>query len=159
MIIINKKIEDLKQYENNPRKNDQAVDRISVAIQEFGFNVPILIESDGKIIDGHLRFKAAMSLNMETVPCIIIDDLTPAQIKAFRLSVNKIADISEWDYDLLAEELEQLQDADFELELIGFDDNELEKMLDFDLKDNDLNNDGKSGVLIKCPKCGFEYER
>jgi len=126
--IIKKKLAELKPYEKNPRKNDHAVDRIATAIKEFGFNVPVLIEGCGKIIDGHLRYKAALQLELEVVPCVIIDNLSPAQIKAFRLSINKMAELAVWDEELLSIELQELELLDFNLDLIGFDSKELDDL-------------------------------
>ena len=84
-------------YARNPRKNDHAVDRVASAIREFGFRVPIVAKSDGTVVDGHLRLKAAAKLGLTEVPVILADDLTDAQIKAFRLSVNKVSEFAEWD--------------------------------------------------------------
>lgn len=114
-------INDLIQYARNPRKNDHAVDRIAAAISEFGFKVPIIAKSDGTIVDGHLRLKAAKKLKLETVPVLLADDLTDAQVKAFRLSVNKMAELADWDEELLKIELEELKDIDFDISLAGFD--------------------------------------
>lgn len=98
-------IESLKPYENNPRKNDDAVRYVMNSIKEFGFKVPIIITKDKEIVAGHTRLKAAKRLKLETVPCIVADDLTPEQIKAFRLADNKVAEFAEWDFDVLSEEL------------------------------------------------------
>jgi len=117
------------EYARNPRKNDQAVDRIAAAIREFGFRVPIVAKSDGLVVDGHLRLKAAKKLGLAEVPVILADDMSDAQIKAFRLSVNKMAELAEWDIDLLKVELGELADLDFDLDLTGFDVDELAKIL------------------------------
>lgn len=117
------------EYARNPRKNDHAVDRIASAINEFGFKVPIIAKSDGSVVDGHLRLKAARKLKLDTLPVLLADDLTDAQIKAFRLSINKMAEIAEWDDEMLALELEELQELDFDLDLIGFDQDELDALL------------------------------
>lgn len=114
-------IDRLIEYARNPRKNDHAVDQIAGAIREFGFRVPILAKSDGLVVDGHLRLKAARKLGLETVPVIPADDMTDIQIKAFRISVNRMADLAEWDNELLALELADLKLMDFDLNLTGFD--------------------------------------
>ena len=119
----------LVEYARNPRKNDHAVDKVAAAIREFGFRVPIVAKSDGTIVDGHLRFKAARKLNLDTVPVLLADDMTPEQVKAFRISVNKVAELAEWDDELLQLELSELKDAEFDLSLIGFDDGELDRLL------------------------------
>ena len=108
-------------YARNPRKNDHAVDKVASAIREFGFRVPIVAKSDGTVVDGHLRLKAAAKLGLTEVPVILADDLTDAQIKAFRLSVNKVSEFAEWDIDLLKLEFEDLDAAGFDLTLTGFD--------------------------------------
>lgn len=117
--INNLPIADLKEYANNPRHNDAAVDAVAASIKEFGFKVPIIIDRDNVIVAGHTRLKAARKLGLETVPCIIADDLTPEQINAFRLADNKTAELADWDFELLEKELAAL--ADFDMEQFGFD--------------------------------------
>ena len=96
----------------NPRINDNAVPAVMKSIEEFGFKVPIVIDKNGTIVTGHTRLKAAKKLGMKTVPCIVADDLTPEQIKAFRLADNKVAEAAEWDMELLNEELDGIIDID-----------------------------------------------
>jgi len=112
-------------YARNPRKNDHVVDQMAGAIQEFGFRIPIIARSTGEVVDGHLRLKAAMRLGLDQVPVVLADDLTPTQIKAFRLLANRSATWAEWDDDLLRLELEELKLDDFELALTGFDADQL----------------------------------
>ena len=112
-------------YARNPRKNDHVVDQMAAAITEFGFRIPIIAKSTGEVVDGHLRLKAALRLGLETVPVILADDLTPAQIKAFRILANRSATWADWDEDLLRLELEELKLDDFDLALTGFDADEL----------------------------------
>lgn len=114
------KVSDLIEYARNPRKNDHAVDKVAAAIREFGFRVPILAKSDKTVVDGHLRLKAAKKLGLETVPVILCDDMSEAQIKAFRISVNRVAEFAEWDNELLRIEFEALREMDFDIELTGF---------------------------------------
>ena len=116
-----KNVDDLIPYENNPRKNDNAVEAVAKSIKEFGFKVPIVIDSEGIIVAGHTRLKAAKELGLEEVPCIIADDLTPEQVKAFRLADNKLAELADWDFDLLNLELEELEDMNFNMEDFGFE--------------------------------------
>ena len=118
MNIIDRKIDSIRPYERNPRKNEAAVNAVAASISEFGFKVPIVVDADGVIVAGHTRYKAAQKLGMETVPCIIADDLTPEQIKAFRLADNKTAELAEWDLDLLDLEL---ADIDLDMSQFGFD--------------------------------------
>jgi DNA modification methylase len=113
------------EYARNPRKNDHAVDKVAAAIREFGFRVPICAKSDGTVVDGHLRLKAAKKLGLAEVPVILADDLSDAQIKAFRLSVNKVAELADWDNDLLALEFDELREMGFDLTLTGFEPDEI----------------------------------
>ncbi len=108
MEIVYKKVSDLKPYKNNPRKNDGAVDAVAASIKEFGFKVPIVIDGNNEIVAGHTRLKAAKKLKLTEVPCIVADDLTPDQIKAFRLVDNKTAELAEWDFDALKAELDNI---------------------------------------------------
>lgn len=101
MEIVEKKVGELKAYENNPRKNDNAVEAVANSIREFGFKVPIVIDSNDVIVCGHTRLKAAIQLGMETVPCIVASDLSEEQIRAFRLADNKTNELAEWDFSVL----------------------------------------------------------
>lgn len=125
MEIEERRIGDIRPYEKNPRKNESAVKYVAESIKEFGFKVPIVIDSDGVIVAGHTRYKAAKKLKLETVPCIIADDLNEDQIKAFRLADNKVAEKAEWDFDLLNSELEDL--FDFDMSVFGFEDEQEEE--------------------------------
>lgn len=120
MEIKDLKITDLKPYEKNPRMNDNAVPYVANSIKEFGFKVPIIIDKKNVIVAGHTRYKAAQQLGLETVPCIIADDLTPKQIKAFRLADNKTAEKAEWETEFLSDELKELLDVD--MRAFGFED-------------------------------------
>lgn len=116
-------------YARNPRKNDHAVDRMASAIKEFGFRIPVVAKRDGTIVDGHLRKKAADKLGLAEIPVVPADDLTEAQIKAFRLVANKSAEWAEWDFDLLATELGELNTEGFDLGLTGFGEEEIDRLL------------------------------
>src|SRR5580658_1660323 len=122
-------IERLVEYPRNPRKNDNAVDRMCGSIREFGFKIPCLVRSDGEVVDGHLRLKAARKLGITEIPVILCDEWTPAQVKAFRLMVNRSVTWADWDEEALALELQDLQEADFDLGLTGFEDEELARLL------------------------------
>ena len=119
MQIIDKKIGEIKPYEKNPRKNDNAVDAVASSISQFGFKNPIVIDGNNVIICGHTRYKAAQKLGLEKVPCVVADDLTEEQIKAYRLADNKVSELAEWDIDLLGEELDGIFDID--MSDFGFD--------------------------------------
>src|ERR1017187_2957476 len=113
-------IDRLVPYARNPRKNDGAVDRMCSSIQEFGFKIPCLVRSNGEVIDGHLRLKAAQKLGIAEIPVILCDEWTAAQVKAYRLLINRSATWADWDDELLALELQEIQEADFDLSLTGF---------------------------------------
>ena len=117
MQIVYKKIDEVIPYENNPRKNDEAVDYVAKSIKEFGFKVPIIIDKNNVIVTGHTRLKAAKKLQLKEVPVIMADDLTEEQIKAFRLADNKVSEFAEWDDDLLKFELD---DIDIDMTDFGF---------------------------------------
>ena len=122
MDIVNRRLAEIHPYENNPRFNDEAVDAVAASIQEFGFKVPIVLDSEGVIVAGHTRWKAALKLQLETVPCVVADDLSPEQIKAFRLADNKVAELAYWNEEALAKELEEI--ADIDMTLFGFGEEE-----------------------------------
>src|SRR6266550_1641711 len=122
-------IERLVFYARNPRKNDAVVDRMCGSIREFGFKIPVLARSDGEVVDGHLRLKAARKLGLTEIPVILCDEWTPAQVKAFRLMVNRSVTWADWDEELLAVELQEIQESDLDLSLTGFEDEELALLL------------------------------
>src|ERR1700716_71208 len=125
-------IDRLVFYARNPRKNDTVVDRMVSSIREFGFKIPVLARSDGEVVDGHLRLKAARKLEITEVPVILCDEWTPAQVKAFRLMVNRSVTWADWDEELLALELQEIQESDFDLTLTGFDPGEIDNLLALD---------------------------
>ena len=134
MQITMMNIADIRPYERNPRHNEEAVDAVARSIREFGFRNPVILDKDNVIVAGHTRVLAAKSLGMTEVPCVVAEDLTPEQVRAFRIADNKTAEIAEWDYELLPVELRELQTDGFDLSLLGFDTTELEKLLS-DAKD------------------------
>lgn len=143
------RIEQLTPYENNPRLNDGAVDAVASSIERFGFKVPIVIDTDNVIVAGHTRWKAAMKLGLKEVPCIVADDLTPEQVRAFRLADNKVGELAEWDFSKLEREL---ADIDFDMLAFGFepesepgdDDNHPDR------KDLSEEADGCFEVIVEC---------
>ena len=108
-------------YDNNPRKNDRAVPYVAESIQKFGFKVPLVLDKNNVIVTGHTRYKAALKLGLTEIPCILADDLTEEQIKAFRLADNKVSEFAIWDTDKLLEELEGLGELEFDMETLGFE--------------------------------------
>ena len=155
MQIQNISTDKLIEYARNPRKNDAVVDKMIACIKEFGFRIPIVAKSDGTVVDGHLRLKAARKMGLKEVPAVNADDLSEAQIKAFRLVANQSANWAEWDEELLKLEFKELDDLDFDLELTGFDLDEIEKYLqdDEDIQEDDFNEEeileGNTKVITK----------
>lgn len=154
MEIIYKNIKDIKEYDNNPRKNDNAIDYVARSISEFGFKVPIIVDAKNEIIAGHTRLKAAKKLGLNEVPVIVADDLTDEQIKAFRLIDNKTAEISEWDFEKLNSELSEI--TNFDMEDFGFLNTGLsDETIDEYFEDYQRNKEVKT---ITCPLCGGKFE-
>ena len=153
--VIYKNINDITPYENNPRRNDEAVKYVMASIQKFNFQNPIIIDSNGIIIAGHTRYKAAIELGIEEVPCIIADDLTEEQIKAFRLADNKVGEIAQWDNELLNIELDEIDidmtDFGFiemaELDVDGF-------FEDAEPKEPKMEEEKE----VQCPHCGMFFK-
>lgn len=150
-------------YARNPRKNDAQVDRMVASIKEFGFRIPVVAKSDGSVVDGHLRLKAAVALGMTEVPVALADELTEAQVKAFRLLANRSANWAEWDNELLALELGELGDMGFDMALTGFDGGELESMLHVpDFAPGSEDDQGKldefAPKMVQCPHCKSVFD-
>jgi ParB-like chromosome segregation protein Spo0J len=163
-------ITSIRPYEKNPRVNDGAVDAVAASLKQFGFRQPIVVDADGVIICGHTRYKAAQKLGLAKVPVHVAKDLTPEQVKAYRIADNKTAELAEWDMDLLPIELKDLQAADFDLSMLGFDEDELAKLLDGGTKEGLTDPDAVPetpeepvtkpgdlwllGTYTTCPHCG-----
>lgn len=144
MKIIEKPISELKPYDRNPRLNDDAVKYVANSIKEFGWKVPIVIDKNNVIVAGHTRYKAALELNIKDIPCVIADDLTEKQIKAFRLADNKVSDYSIWDNVLLLQELDGLDDI-----FTGFDMGDISNFDILNEKDNSIIEDNEYGVTYE----------
>lgn len=153
--IVYKSVDELREYENNPRNNEKAVAAVAASIELAGFKVPIVIDGNGVIVAGHTRLKAAKQLGMQTVPCIVADDLTDEQIRAFRLADNKVAELAGWDFDKLEAELEQLRGLD--MTAFGF--------ADADDEDDDSQTEREdlsskvAAVYEVIVECSDEYEQ
>ncbi|MFA6716878.1 MAG: ParB N-terminal domain-containing protein, partial [Victivallaceae bacterium] len=129
MQIEQRNINEIIPYEHNPRINDNAVDAVANSIKEFGWRVPIIVDKDMVVICGHTRLRAAKQLGLTEVPVHVAADLPPDKVKAYRIADNQTGNIAEWDYDLLPLELADLQNMDFDLSLLGFDSDELDKII------------------------------
>lgn len=164
MEIVYKKVNDLIPYINNSRTHsEEQVNQIVASINEFGFTNPLLIDEKDNIIAGHGRLMASKKLGMEEVPCIVLEGLTEAQKKAYIIADNKMALNAGWDFNLLSLELENLKELDFDLELTGFSDDEIDGLLSTnkDIEDNDYEEQDlkeNNTQLHKCPECGCEFE-
>ena len=155
MQLVEKSVSDLKMYDNNPRKNDTAVDAVAKSIKEFGFKQPIVIDKNNVIVAGHTRYKALLKLGIDRVPCVVADDLTDEQIKGFRLVDNKTSELAEWDYSLLDFELEGIENIDMsEFQFVDFD-------IDWDKVEeiNKENYEKPESEKLRCPICGGVDEK
>lgn len=151
MTIKEINIRELKPYEFNPRNNEHAVETVAASIKEFGFKVPIVVDADNVIIAGHTRLKAAEMLGIETVPCIVADDLTPEQIRAFRLADNKTSEFANWNIELLEHELSELEEMSFDMQQFGFVFDSIDWAGVDDLSDTTYEKPEKT--LLECPHC------
>jgi DNA modification methylase len=134
-------VESICEYERNPRHNDPAVSAVAESIRSYGFKVPVIVDTDNVLVAGHTRVKAARQLGMTAVPAIRADDLTPDQVRAFRIADNKSHELAGWDLDLLASELEELKAVDVDLASLGFNVDELAALLDPGLTDGECDPD------------------
>lgn len=161
MKIIEMKIDELKAYENNPRFNGNAVEGVKNSIAEFGFKVPVVIDKNNVIVSGHTRVLAAKELEMEIIPCIVADDLTDEQIKAFRLADNRVSEKALWDYEKLEEELREIIGID--MTDFGFE--ELEEIdIDQFFEENNKKDEEKEPEIeepeqIQCPHCQMWFTK
>lgn len=154
-------IDQLIPYARNPRINAQAVDKVAASIKEFGFRQPIVADTENVIIAGHTRLLAAQKLKLEHVPVHIADNLTDAQKRAYRIADNRASEDAEWDMDLLKIELSDL--PDFDLDILGFNDEELNNILtagDYDPAsiEDQSKLDELNPLYVQCPECGKEFD-
>ena len=159
MKVEAKSIDEIKPYENNPRDNDDAVDAVANSIKEFGWQQPIVVDNEGVIIAGHTRYKAAKKLGLKHVPAVVADNLTPDQVKAYRLADNKTAELADWDMDLLNDELDQIHNidmSDFGFDELDDDQIDTEPKVD-DNEELSLDDFSDDKFEVVCPKCGFRF--
>ena len=166
MNIVYKKTSELIPYaRNNKIHSERQIKLIASSIQEFGFKQPIVIDSNNTIIIGHARTQAAELLKLKEVPCIIADDLTDVQMRSLRIADNKLADLGEYDQEMLALEVAELGEFGIEAESLGFDIEEITRLNnviegsleDFDIDDFEEEEKEKEGETLECPKCGFQW--
>lgn len=159
MNIVNLKVEELIPYINNPRNNIDAVDKVAASIKEFGFKVPIVIDKDNVVVTGHTRLLASKKLGLKEVPCVIADDLSPAQIKAFRIADNKVSEYAEWDEDMLKVELEELEEMDFNLDTVSIDFSDFDLDIGEDIEETGDNYDEENDIIEDAPKIPYSKEQ
>ena len=158
MDIVNLKVEELIPYINNPRNNDDAIDKVAASIKEFGFKVPIVIDNNNVVVTGHTRLLASKKLGLQEVPCVVADDLSPAQIKAFRIADNKVSEYAQWKDDMLKVELEELEEMDFDLDSVNIDYSDFDIALDLeDIQEDAYNED--DDIIEEAPKIPYSKEQ
>jgi ParB-like chromosome segregation protein Spo0J len=141
MLVEMRRIEAIKPYPHNPRRNDHAVDAVAASIRSFGFRQPLVLDVDHVIVVGDTRYKAALKLGLQEVPVHVATGLTPDQLKAYRIADNKTGDTAEWDYERLVQEIADLQKADFDLDLMGFTTEELQDLFQTEVTDGQTDPD------------------
>lgn len=161
MKIEQKKTIELVPYARNAKlHNSEQVQKIAASIEEFGFCNPVLIDKDNGIIAGHGRILAAQLLNLETVPCIKLEHLTDTQRRAYILADNRLSELGGgWDMELLKLELEDLEDIEFDLDLIGFDGFEFEEPKTATTPSDFPEVDENIETNHECPKCGYKWSK
>lgn len=157
-------IEALTPYELNPRKNENAVEKVERSISEFGFNVPVLIDEEGVIVAGHTRYEAAKNLGMKEIPCIRLRDLDQDKIDQYRIIDNKTAELSSWDFDRLIQELDMITDVDMSIYEFNDSRGADEEVGVEGLKSNlyegceiELGDFDDEAFEYECPYCGFRW--
>ncbi len=165
MQVIERKLDEIMPYENNPRNNDEAVDKVAASIEQFGFNVPILVDPDGVIVAGHTRYKAAQKLKIDKVPVIVVDGMDEESLRQFRIVDNKTAELSGWDYDKLILELGGIPEINMDaFEFGDFSGGGIPDTEEEDLSTNlddgfelDLSEYDDESFDYECPYCGFKW--
>lgn len=171
--ITMRSVDDIREYDNNPRGiTDNAVKYVAKSIRRFGFLQPVVVDADGVIVCGHVRYRAAKSLKLDSVPCVVADDLSPAQARAFRIADNKVASIATWDNEKLRDEFSRMTSAEFSMEGLGFDAEMLSgggvstMPADGDLGGVDIEDTGREidcddfgdeTFKHECPHCGLKF--
>ena len=153
MNIVEMRLDEIRPYDRNPRKNDTAVEAVKNSIQEFGFKQPIVVDHDNVIIVGHTRYRAAQELGLETVPVLVANDLSDEQAKAYRLADNKTNELAGWDFTGLAMELAGIE---MDMSLFGFTEAFDDAVLD-DLF-TEAPEKEKEPKKVRCPHCGEWFE-
>ena len=149
--IVYRKIDELIPYDNNPRINDKAVDAVAASIKEFGFNVPIVIDADSVIVAGHTRLEAAKILQLSEVPTVSVDSLTDEQVRAYRLADNKTAELAQWDWSKLEDELANIST---DMSVYGFENMEFDSEIT-ETKESDFEEAEEQYTV--CPSCGLRF--
>lgn len=161
MKIKNIDIQALVPYSDNPRVNKDAVDIVKKSLKEFGFQQPIVIDKNNEIVVGHTRFYASLELGFKEVPCLKADNLSEAQVKAYRIMDNKSSEFAQWNFGLLTKELQEIQDEDIgQLINTGYSEAEINNMLGeisaIEIEESDIPRMDET-ELMECPKCGYKF--
>jgi len=156
MEILNIPLNQIKEYKKNPKSHPkEQIIKIANSIREFGFNVPVLLDKDNILIAGHGRYLAAKELNLKEIPTIKIENLNPEQIKAYRIADNRLTE-SDWEYDFLVQEITALKESNYNLDLLGFNNPEIDSILNLkEYKEKEYNENIET--TNKCPKCGYKW--
>ncbi|MCC0654221.1 ParB N-terminal domain-containing protein [Clostridioides sp. ES-S-0001-03] len=157
--VVYLNLEDIKPYANNPRNNEYAVEKVVNSIKKFGFNNPITIDKNNIIVTGHTRYEASKILDLKQVPCMVLEDLTDEEIRAYRLADNKVGEFSDWEFDKLTKELAEIENID--MSNLGFNIHMFEDLgvIDADfILDEELEEKEKKAKIVKCPHCNEEFE-
>lgn len=155
MKTIELTLDQIKPYENNPRFNDNAVDAVAKSIKEFGFQQPLVLDKDNVIIVGHTRFKAAQQLGLETVPCVIADNLSEEKVKAYRLADNKVGELAHWDYAALNIELDEIEMDMSDFGFIEVSDFDADEFFQDPPPKEEKEEEPKE---VQCPHCGMYFQ-
>jgi len=154
-------LDQIVPYVRNPRKNQSAIPKVKASLKEFGWRQPIVVDQDGIIIVGHTRYLAALELGWTEAPVHVADNLTPSQVKAYRIADNRTNQEAIWDDELLKLELDDLKKLDFDLKLTGFDDHELllheQSFIEPESSTKEIDPDDYQ-LNHRCPRCGFEFD-
>ena len=153
-------------YAKNPRNNEASIAKVAASIKEFGWQQPIVVDSEMVIIAGHTRYEAALMLGLKKVPVHIAKDLKPSQVKAYRIADNRLHEDSSWDYELLSIEIGDLEQDGYSTDVLGFDPKELEKLIEAVEAADQEGSEGAKELSEgdfqtfshQCPKCGFEWD-
>lgn len=159
MEIKNVKTEEITPYENNPRRNEKAVEAVKISIEEYGFRVPVILTKEKVLVCGHTRLKAAKLMGLTEIPAIFVEDLTKEQIKAFRIADNKVSEASTWDFEKLEAELEEIDINEFIERYFPEKTEQNSNTESFKSQEIELGEFNDEKFEYECPCCGFRFNK